>query len=163
MLKSNNDIELRGASENEKPRMIGVVGTKVQIEGQEDMEMSYILHCDYWNKGYMTEALGAFAGSQGIFWRLESESILCQYFYRCDVRDLISFTPLDRKNIRRLVAIVDEENVPSMKTIVKIGGRRGEQMIKFYGLGRDQGLDGKVPWEKMRDCISWYLDRHVRP
>jgi RimJ/RimL family protein N-acetyltransferase len=48
--------------------MIGLVGTK----GNGD-ELVYMIHCDYWKKGYMTEALNAFGGPEGVFWRLPSD------------------------------------------------------------------------------------------
>ncbi len=51
------------------PKLIGLVGTV-----REGDEMGYMLHCDYWGKGYMTEALRAFAGPEGVFWSLPSES-----------------------------------------------------------------------------------------
>lgn len=66
-----------------------------------------------------------------------------------------------RKGIQRLVAQIDLENEASMKLIAKIGARRGEVTRKKYGLGRDQGPDGVVPEDKMRDTVAWYVDRPV--
>jgi hypothetical protein len=50
--------------------MIGVIGTI-----DEGDEMVYMLHCDYWNKGYMSEALATLAGREGVFWKLPSRQI----------------------------------------------------------------------------------------
>jgi len=55
-------------STSETTKMIGLVGTK----GSGD-ELVYMIHCDYWRKGYMTEALNAFGGPGGVFWALPSE------------------------------------------------------------------------------------------
>lgn len=46
-------------------KTIGIMGT---VRGGESL--GYMLHCDFWGKGYMTEALKAFVGADGIFWRL---------------------------------------------------------------------------------------------
>ena len=51
--------------ENQKPRMIGVVGTP------RESEVAYKLHPDYWGKGYMSEALAMFIK---LFWQLEGQN-----------------------------------------------------------------------------------------
>lgn len=65
----------------------------------------------------------------------------------------------DRKHIASLVAMIDDDNIPSKKTIAKVGGRRRERIVSEYGLARDQGPNGVVPVEKLRDVICWYVDR----
>jgi len=57
-----------GASNRETPKMIGLIGT-----ADKGHEIVYMLHCDHWNKGYMTEALNAIAGPEGLFWKLPSK------------------------------------------------------------------------------------------
>lgn len=47
---------------NQKPKMIGVVGTP------RESEVAYKLHPDYWGKGYMSEALAMFIK---LFWQSE--------------------------------------------------------------------------------------------
>ena len=59
-----------GASSSESLKMIGLVGGKVH----EGYEIVYMLHCDYWNKRYMTEASNAFVAPGGIFWKLPGKS-----------------------------------------------------------------------------------------
>lgn len=49
-----------------KPRMIGIVGTK------QDLEIAYKLHPDFWEKGYMSEALSLFLQ---MFWSLEGRLV----------------------------------------------------------------------------------------
>ncbi|KAH8684842.1 hypothetical protein BGZ60DRAFT_427184 [Tricladium varicosporioides] len=114
-----------------KPRMIGLVGTKAPGD-----EMVYMLNHLYWRQGYMSEAIVAFAGPEGIFWKLEN-----------------------RKHITSLMADIDTENFNSVKTIKKVGGREGETTMKCYGLYRDKGPDGIVPEEKKRGFTRWYVDR----
>lgn len=53
--------------EDENPRMIGLIGTH-----DDAQELVYMLHCDYWRKGYMSEAMVALLGTEGLVWRLES-------------------------------------------------------------------------------------------
>lgn len=65
MLKPDPTIE----GEAETLKLIGLVGTIRECD-----EMAYMLHVDYWGKGYMTEALKAFAGPEGVFWILDRES-----------------------------------------------------------------------------------------
>jgi hypothetical protein len=60
---SPNQEEEEGSNEL---KMIGLVGTKDPGD-----EVVYMLHCDFWHQGYMSEALAAFLGPRGIFWRLE--------------------------------------------------------------------------------------------
>lgn len=67
---------LRGLGESGEPRMIGVVGTKGETENEGEAEMAYMLYCDFWKKGYMTEALIAFAGPEGVYWSLGSMFVL---------------------------------------------------------------------------------------
>lgn len=50
------------------PKMIGLVGTKDPGD-----EIVYMLNHPYWRQGYMSEAIVAFAGPEGIFWKLESK------------------------------------------------------------------------------------------
>ena len=61
---------------DEKPKMIGVIGTVT-----EGKELAYMLHCDYWRKGYMSEALRAFIGQNGLFWALESKCSLLRFTF----------------------------------------------------------------------------------
>jgi hypothetical protein len=59
-----------------------------------------------------------------------------------------------------LVAVIDTENIASIKTIAKVWGRGvGEVRRTEYGLPRDRGPDGVVPAEKLRDMVFWYVDR----
>jgi hypothetical protein len=60
---NSNQEEEEGSNEL---KMIGLVGTKDPGD-----EVVYMLHCDFWHQGYMSEALAAFLGPRGIFWRLE--------------------------------------------------------------------------------------------
>ncbi|KAG4442046.1 hypothetical protein IFR05_002440 [Cadophora sp. M221] len=133
LLRHDPCTELRNDEERKDValRMIGLLGTV-----GDGMELVYMLHCDFWGKGYMTEALKAFVGKEGIFWGLES-----------------------RSQVKSLVARIDAENVGSMKTIAKVGARKGELLVKDYGLAKDRGPDGEVPVEKLRDAIRWYVDR----
>lgn len=55
--------------------------------------------------------------------------------------------------------MIDEENVSSVKTIAKVGARRGEKWPKSYVLARDRHKDGIVPEEKLRGLVCWYIDR----
>lgn len=67
---------------------------------------------------------------------------------------------LDRKDVPHLVACVDTENFVSSRLVTKLGARRADKiLVKAYGLGRDKGPDGIVPEEKMRDLITFYIDR----
>jgi len=54
---------------DEKPRMIGLIGTH-----DDAQELVYMLHYDYWRRGYMSEAMVALLGSEGLIWKLESVS-----------------------------------------------------------------------------------------
>ncbi|KAE8443976.1 hypothetical protein EG329_001200 [Mollisiaceae sp. DMI_Dod_QoI] len=119
------------AREAKQPTMVGICGTI-----GDGTEMVYMLRHEWWRKGYMTEALNAFAGPDGVFWKFPN-----------------------RKHIKTLCAHIDAENFPSMKTISKIGGRGVEKKVKCYSLARDRGGDGTVPEEKLRDMIYWYVDR----
>jgi hypothetical protein len=51
-------------------KMIGVVGTNGT---GEDLQIVYSLYCDYWRKGYMTEALIAVFGVEAAYWSLPSK------------------------------------------------------------------------------------------
>lgn len=113
------------------PRMIGLLGTV-----GDGTEMVYMLHVDFWGKGYMTEALRAFVGKDGIFWDLK-----------------------ERSHIKTLVARIDTESIGSMRTIAKVEARKGELLEKDYGLAKDKEDDGEVPVESLRDSICWYVDR----
>jgi hypothetical protein len=62
-----------------------------------------------------------------------------------------------RKSIKTLKAQIDVENIGSRKVIAKIGAREGETRLKSYELARDRGADGKVPEEKRRDMVWWYV------
>jgi ribosomal-protein-alanine N-acetyltransferase len=53
---------------NQKPKMIGILGTP------REFEVAYKLHPDYWGKGYMSEALAMFIK---IFWQLEGLPPCC--------------------------------------------------------------------------------------
>jgi hypothetical protein len=70
-----------------------------------------------------------------------------------------SLTREDRKHVKTLLAQIDPENIPSLKTIAKLGGWQGETRVKVYGLGREKGAGGEVPEPKKRDFICWYIDR----
>ncbi|KAL5317515.1 hypothetical protein ACEPPN_014610 [Leptodophora sp. 'Broadleaf-Isolate-01'] len=133
LLRPDPDPEIRDEAEIKctTPRLIGLLGTV-----GDGMELVYMLHCDFWEKGFMTEALTVFVGKEGIFWGLENRSL-----------------------VKSLVARIDTENVGSMKTIAKVGARKGELLVKDYGLAKDRGADGEVPVEKLRDTIRWYVDR----
>lgn len=162
LLRPDPDPEIRDEAEIKctTPRLIGLLGTV-----GDGMELVYMLHCDFWEKGFMTEALTVFVGKEGIFWGLESKSF---YFYLLIRKARVSeywgtaFTDLlykDRSLVKSLVARIDTENVGSMKTIAKVGARKGELLVKDYGLAKDRGADGEVPVEKLRDTIRWYVDR----
>lgn len=64
-------LKPEGKTGDGEVRMIGSLGTKGHVEGYGE-EIAYMVHCDFWGKGYMAEALVAFAGPDGIFWGLES-------------------------------------------------------------------------------------------
>ncbi|PVH88874.1 hypothetical protein DL98DRAFT_158389 [Cadophora sp. DSE1049] len=111
--------------------MIGLLGTV-----GDGTEIVYMLHVDFWGKGYMIEALRAFVGKDGIFWALK-----------------------ERSHVKSLVARIDTEDIGSMKTIAKVGARKGELLEKEYGLAKDKGDDREVPVEMLRDSICCYVDR----
>jgi len=56
------DSSIAQETELQKPKMIGIIGTK------NELEIAYKLHPDYWGKGYMSEALAMFLR---MFWSLE--------------------------------------------------------------------------------------------
>jgi hypothetical protein len=58
------------SSESKPLKMIGVVGTNGT---EEDLQIVYMLRCDYWRKGYMSEALIAVFGLEGAYWSLSSK------------------------------------------------------------------------------------------
>jgi hypothetical protein len=60
------------ATLGEELEIIGVVGTN---ETGQDLQIVYVLHCGYWRKGYMTEALIAAFGGEGAYWSLPSTSL----------------------------------------------------------------------------------------
>jgi len=64
----------------------------------------------------------------------------------------------DRKHIQTIKAYIDTENVGSIRTIQKVGARKGEKFVGAYGLGKDM-VDGVVPGDKKRDLMVWYIDR----
>lgn len=64
-------IMLKDSGESGESRMIGVLGSKGETENGGEAEMDYILHRDYWKKGYVTEALVSFAGHEGVYWGLD--------------------------------------------------------------------------------------------
>jgi RimJ/RimL family protein N-acetyltransferase len=51
----------------EERKFIGLIGTH-----DDAQELVYMLHCDYWRKGYMSEAMIALLGPDGLVWKLES-------------------------------------------------------------------------------------------
>ncbi|KUJ23265.1 uncharacterized protein LY89DRAFT_663718 [Mollisia scopiformis] len=106
-----------------QPRMIGICGTL-----GEGAEIMYMLDHHYWRKGYATEALNSLVGPEGTFWKFPN-----------------------RKHIKTLTAHIDADNLASIKTIAKVGGREGERQVKCYSLARDRSEDGMVPKEKLRD------------
>lgn len=57
------------------------------------------------------------------------------------------------------MAQIDTRNVGSMKTIAKVGARKGGHIEKAYALARDRGPDGEIEEGKKRDVICWYVDR----
>ncbi|KAH9224623.1 GNAT domain-containing protein [Leptodontidium sp. 2 PMI_412] len=129
LLRPDPDPEIRDEAEIKctTPRLIGLLGTV-----GDGMELVYMLHCDFWEKGFMTEALTVFVGKEGIF---------------------LGIGDKNRSLVKSLVARIDTENVGSMKTIAKVGARKGELLVKDYGLAKDRGADGEVPVEKLRDTI----------
>ncbi|KAK0110704.1 hypothetical protein ONS96_002303 [Cadophora gregata f. sp. sojae] len=133
LLRPAPGSEIKSGTENggHSPRMIGLLGTV-----GNGTEMVYTLHCDFWGKGYMTEALRAFVGKHGIFWSLK-----------------------ERSHVKSLVAKIDTEIIGSMKTIAKVGARKGELLEKEYALAKDKGSDGEVPREKLRDLMCWYVEQ----
>jgi len=58
----------------QKPKMIGIIGTKFSVE------IAYRLHPNYWNKGYMSEALAIFLK---LFWSLEGMFSSIYYLSFC--------------------------------------------------------------------------------
>ncbi|KAE9379957.1 hypothetical protein N431DRAFT_361203, partial [Stipitochalara longipes BDJ] len=117
-------------TKDEQPKMIGLVGTKLKPE------LTYTIHSEYANKGYMTEALNAFVGPQGFYWDLPS-----------------------RKHIQTLKCQVDPDNIASLKLVQKVGAREGERKIKVYPLYRDRRPDGRIAQDKLRDLVIWWVDR----
>jgi RimJ/RimL family protein N-acetyltransferase len=139
-------------------KMIGIMGTK---DTEDELEILYMLHCDYWTKGYMTEALIAVFGTEGLYWSLPSSS---NFSFSINSICLTPFSLIiqARKSIKTLKAQIDVENIGSRKVIAKIGAREGETRLKSYELARDRGADGKVPEEKRRDMVWWYVDRPTK-
>jgi len=133
LLRASPDLKPASRVETgaQSPRMIGLLGTV-----GDGTEMVYMLHVDFWGKGYMTEALQAFVGKNGIFWDLK-----------------------ERSHIKSLVARIDTENIGSMKTIAKVGAREGELLKKDYALAKDKENDGEILVERLRDLVCWYVDR----
>ncbi len=54
---------------------------------------------------------------------------------------------------------IDTENIGSLRVIEKMGAKEGERMEKAYGLAKDKGEDGVVPFEKLRDLRVWWIER----
>jgi RimJ/RimL family protein N-acetyltransferase len=58
---------------------------------------------------------------------------------------------IERKEIPRLVAKVDSENIASQRILMRIRARKGEVLKDWYALARDGG--------RKRDIECWYIDR----
>lgn len=83
LLRPNPNSTVVEGKVEQNPRMIGLLGTV-----GDGTEMVYMLHCDFWGKGYMTEAMRAFVGEDGIFWALESKSSPLLTFESCKMNNL---------------------------------------------------------------------------
>ncbi len=68
-LNEDEEEKYEAAREAKQPTMIGICGTI-----GDGTEMVYMLRHESWRKGYMTEALDAFAGPDGVFWKMPSTS-----------------------------------------------------------------------------------------
>jgi ribosomal-protein-alanine N-acetyltransferase len=62
LLRPDSESEGNAESEPRKPKMIGIVGTR------NELEIAYKLNERYWRKGYMSEAIAMFLK---LFWSLE--------------------------------------------------------------------------------------------
>lgn len=82
-----------GLEKLDDERLIGACGIYLREPGQA--EIGWVLHKDYWNKGYMTEA----------------------------ARELVSFT-INTLEIRRIYARCDSENTGSRRVMEKCGMTR---------------------------------------
>ncbi|TAQ88128.1 hypothetical protein B7494_g3513 [Chlorociboria aeruginascens] len=110
-------------NEDGSPKIVGIVGTFRR--GGEGLETSYCMNIKYWGRGYATEAFREFLK---VFWRLE-----------------------ERKDVERLVAKIDPDNVISEKIVRKAGASKGEVMKEVYVRPVDAG--------KKRDLVCcWNVD-----
>ena len=144
----------------EQLKMIGFVGTKSKTE------LTYTIHSEYGNKGYMTEALNAFVGLEGFYWDLPGKLLIHPTYLMllssssyCDVKLMLMLLDEERRHIQTLKCQVDPDNVTSLKLVQRIGAREGERRVKAYPLYRDRGPDGRIAREKFRDLVVWWIDR----
>jgi RimJ/RimL family protein N-acetyltransferase len=76
-------------------RLVGDCGlTEKDVDGRREVEVVYVFAVDAWGQGYATEAASA-------------------------LRDYA----VDRRGLRRLIALIDPENIPSARVAAKIGMR----------------------------------------
>lgn len=133
------DMGVRVGDVDGMPRMIGLIGTVGDGTG-----MVYMIHCDFWGKGYMTEALGAFVVEQGIFWELEVSHYSSHIRSSGWMSGGTLLTLKDQSHVKSLVARIDTENVGWMKTIEKIGARENRCLSSTSNMLHTPYLAGNV-------------------
>jgi RimJ/RimL family protein N-acetyltransferase len=109
-LRTNSSDLLGFCSVVEKAsgRLIGDCGlTKKEVDGRDEVELVYLFAADSWGKGYATEAASA-------------------------MRDYA----LGSLRLRRLIALVDPENVASARVAEKVGMHFEKEVIRPGGAQR---------------------------
>lgn len=146
-------IMLKGLKEDEKPKMIGVVGIV------REAELGYRIHPDFWGKGFMSEALTMFLE---MWWALQGNknpNIVTDIVVNSSCRSL-GFSPSHAnlpevsQKYDRLIAAADPENLASTRILVKHGFVKGEYKKEIYARAC---LGGEVK----SDLQYFYLERPV--
>jgi RimJ/RimL family protein N-acetyltransferase len=89
-------------------RLIGDCGLIAKdVDGRSEVELIYVLAADAWGRGYATEAASA-------------------------VRD----DAMQRRGLRRLIALIDPDNAPSARVAEKIGMRFERVTVRPNGMVR---------------------------
>ena len=100
---------------NDPGRAIGSCGFFHVRRGTRSVEMGYDLHPDYWNRGFMTEALQAVLG--------------------------FTFSPANTLPVHRIEALVAPGNLASIRVLEKLGfTREGLRREFFYWDDRYQDV-----------------------
>lgn len=92
----------------ENNRLIGRCGLLYQeMEGVKDLELAYLLDCDYWGQGFATEAARAIVN--------------------------IGFEKFD---FSRIVAVINPQNAASIRVAEKVGLRFEREISNYKDFGR---------------------------